>query len=128
LSQIAYVASGALGFAVFAPSATLPAGMLRVLGPTGGYLMAYPLAAFATGWLAERGWDRRYATSILAMLVGLATIYLGGVSWLAVAYVGSLQGAATMGLLPFVLLDVLKVAAAAMILPKAWRLVGRRLV
>jgi len=127
MTQIIYVTSGVLGLAVFAPSPTLPPGMLRVLGPTGGYLMAYPLAAFVTGWLSEQGWDRRYATSLLAMLAGLATIYVGGVSWLAAAHVGSLSGALTFGLLPFVLLDVLKVTAAAMILPKAWRLAGRRL-
>ena len=44
----------------------------RLLGPTGGYLMAYPIAAFVTGWLAERGFDRRYTTAVVAMLAGLA--------------------------------------------------------
>lgn len=128
ISQVVYVTSGALGLAVFAPAAGLPPGMLRLLGPTGGYLMAYPLAAFATGWLSEQGWDRRYVTSLLAMLVGLVTIYAGGVSWLAVAHLGgSFRTALTAGLVPFVLLDVLKVTAAAMILPKAWRSFGRRL-
>ena len=58
-AQALYVIAGMSGLAVFAPSATLPPGVLRVLGPTGGYLLAYPVAAFATGWLAEHGWDRR---------------------------------------------------------------------
>ena len=67
---------------MFAPSATLPPGALRLLGPTGGYLLAYPVAAFVTGWLAERGWDRRYLTSFVAMLAGLASSTSAGVSWL----------------------------------------------
>ncbi len=125
-TQAIYIAAGAMGFAVFSPSTTLPAGWLRLIGPTGGYLMAYPLAAFATGYLAERGWDRRYGTSLLAMLVGLGIIYLGGVSWLIVAFQPSIGAAVAAGIAPFVALDVLKAAAAAWVLPRTWRLLGRR--
>jgi len=124
LAQVLYVMLGAAGMAVFAPSATLPPGMLRLVGPTGGYLLAYPLAAYVVGYLAERGWGRRYATSFGAMLAGLVVIYAGGVSWLAVAYTHSLTAALTMGLAQFVLLDVAKAVVAAMLLPQAWRLVG----
>jgi biotin transport system substrate-specific component len=127
LSQVLYVLAGALGVAVFSPSVTLPPGPLRLLGPTGGYLMAYPLAAFVTGWLAEHGWDKRYLTSFAAMLVGLAVIYLGGVSWLAAMFLPSPGTAVAAGIAPFLVLDVLKVAAAAMILPQNWRLIGRHL-
>jgi len=125
LTQVLYVALGAAGFAVFAPSTTLPPGFLRLVGPTGGYLLSYPLAAFVTGLLAERGWDRRYLSSALAMLAGLAVIYVGGVSWLAVAYTHSVSQAVTLGLAQFVVLDVLKIVAAAMVLPRAWRVLGR---
>jgi biotin transport system substrate-specific component len=125
-SQVLYLAAGVAGLPVFAPSVTLPPGMLRLIGPTGGYLLAYPIAAFVTGWLAERGWDRRYVTAAAAMLTGLAIIFLGGVSWLAASVTHSLAGALTGGLAPFVALDVVKVAAAAALLPQAWRLVGRR--
>jgi biotin transport system substrate-specific component len=90
--------------------------------------MAYPLAAFITGWLSEHGWDRRYLTSFAAMLAGLAVIYLGGVAWLSVAFTSSPRAAVTAGIAPFLVLDVLKIAAAAMILPQTWRLVGKRLV
>ena len=127
VSQVMYVLAGAMGLAVFSPSLTLPPGAARVLGPTGGYLMAYPLAAFVTGWLSEQGWDRRYITSFAAMLVGLAVIYAGGVSWLA-TFLPSPGAAVAAGIAPFLLLDVLKVAAASMILPQAWRLIGRRLI
>src|SRR5688572_15851403 len=81
-SQVLYLVAGLIGLPVFAASATLPPGPLRLLGPTGGYLMAYPLAAFVTGYLAERGFDRKYVTSVLAMLAGLLVIYSAGVTWL----------------------------------------------
>src|SRR5688572_31427558 len=54
-SQVLYLLAGIAGLPVFAASATLPPGPLRLIGPTGGYLMSYPLAAFLTGWLAQRG-------------------------------------------------------------------------
>jgi biotin transporter BioY len=65
---------------VFAFSPELPQGAARLVGPTGGYLMAYPFAAFVTGMLATRGFDRRYLTSVLAMAAGLAVIFAGGVT------------------------------------------------
>src|SRR5688572_57349 len=81
-SQILYLIAGLAGLPVFAASATLPPGPLRLLGPTGGYLMAYPIAAFVTGYLAERGFDRRYFSTVLAMLAGLAIVYAFGTTWL----------------------------------------------
>lgn len=122
-SQIVYLALGMAGAQVFAPSLTLPPGLLRLAGPTGGYLMAYPLAAFVTGWLAERGGDRRYGTALLAMLAGLAVIYLGGVSWNA-WLLGSWSAAMATSVLPFLVPDVLKAAAAAWLLPAASRFAG----
>ncbi len=127
-SQILYLAAGVAGLPVFAASAVLPLGAARLLGPTGGYLMAYPLAAFLTGRLAERGLDRRYSTSLLAMIAGLAVIFTGGVTWLALLQPGpvGLGHALHAGLYPFVALDLLKLCAAAAILPALWRLVGPR--
>ncbi len=131
-SQVLYLAVGIAGLPVFAASATLPPGALRLLGPTGGYLMAYPVAAFVAGYLAERGFDRRYITSVLAMFAGLAIIFVSGVTWLGLfartltgsAPVG-MQAALATGLYPFILPDVIKLALAAGLVPALWRLVGR---
>jgi biotin transport system substrate-specific component len=121
-SQVLYLLAGIAG---------LPPGALRLLGPTGGYLMAYPFAAFLTGYLAERGLDRRYLTSVLAMLAGLIVVYAFGATWLGVfARTGSsapigLHAALVTGVYPFIAADVLKLLAAAGILPGFWWLSGR---
>lgn len=127
-SQIAYLLAGIAGLPVFAASPVLPQGPLRLIGPTGGYLMAYPFAAFATGWLAERGFDRRYITSVVAMAVGLTVIFTFGVAWLALFAQPSpagFDGAIRAGLLPFLPADVVKLFVAAAILPGLWKLTGR---
>ncbi len=123
-SQCFYLMAGAAGLPVFALSADLSMGLMRLLGPTGGYLMAYPLAAAVVGALAQRGLDRRIGGSVLAMLAGLAVLFAGGVAWLAKDT--GWQTALLLGFYPFVLVDVLKVAAAATLLPTAWRLLGRQ--
>ena len=132
-SQVLYLMAGIAGLPVFAASATLPPGAFRLLGPTGGYLMAYPIAAFVTGYLAERGFARRYAASILAMAAGLAVIYTFGTLWLAF-FARTLTGSAAVGLnaalaagvYPFVIPDLIKLGAAAGIVPAIWRLLGTR--
>ena len=127
-SQILYLALGVAGLPVFAASVTLPPGLLRLLGPTGGYLMSYPIAAFLTGFLAERGFDRRYLTAFLAMLAGLAVIYASGAIWLGL-FVGrpavGLATALALGVYPFVAADLMKLLVAASVLPGVWRLFGR---
>ena len=115
--------------AVFAHSPALPQGILRLLGPTGGFLMAYPFAAFLAGWLAERGFDRRYLTSILAMTAGLGLIFAVGVLWFAwfaqPAPVG-LSAALRLAFYPFIAVDILKIVLAALVLPSVWKFMGAR--
>jgi biotin transport system substrate-specific component len=125
LTQALYLLAGAAGLSVFTPSVTLPPGALRLAGPTAGYLWAYPVAAFVTGYLAERGWDRRYWTSLAAMVLGLGIIFAGGVSWLAIAFAPSIGDALSQGFLGFIGPDLVKAAVAASILPQAWKLLGR---
>ena len=131
-SQVVYIAAGIAGLPVFAASVALPPGVLRLLGPTGGYLLAYPLAAFVAGYLGARGFDRRYLTSVAAMAAGLAIIYAGGVLWLGLFATAAGRSAAiglgpalATGLYPFVLADLLKLAFAATVVPGLWRIVGR---
>jgi biotin transport system substrate-specific component len=131
-SQVLYLIAGIAGLPVFAASATLPPGVLRLLGPTGGYLMAYPLAAFLTGYLAERGFDRRYATSVLAMAAGLLVVYTFGTVWLGLfARLGTgsaaigLAAAFLAGVVPFIPADAVKLLGAAGIVPGIWTLIGR---
>jgi biotin transport system substrate-specific component len=127
-SQILYLTAGLAGLPVFAASSVLPQGPLRLIGPTAGYLMAYPFAAFVTGWLAERGFDRRYLTSVIAMAAGLILIFAGGVTWLALfarpASAGFEQ-ALRAGFLPFIPADIVKLFLAASILPAVWKITGR---
>ena len=127
-SQVLYLAAGIAGLPVFAASPVLPQGALRLLGPTGGYLMAYPLAAFVAGWLAERGLDRRFWTSVVAMAAGLAVVFTCGVAWLAwfARPAAGVTVALGTGLFPFLPADIVKLLVAAAIMPAAWKLLGTR--
>ena len=122
-SQIAYLSLGIAGLPVFAASPILPQGVARLLGPTGGYLMAYPFAAFVAGSLAECGFDRRYRTAVLAMVCGLAVVFAGGVLWLAfgVQPARGVSVALATGFYPFVLPDLAKLCVAAGVMPGLWR-------
>lgn len=118
-SMLLYIAEGALGLPFFAGGAS---GLHVLVGATAGYLLGFVIAAFAIGWCAERGWDRRFRTSILIFIAGSLIIYLFGVAWLAFV-LGSLQKAIIAGLLPFLIGDAIKLLGAAAALPAAWRLV-----
>lgn len=125
-SQLLYLALGVAGLPVFALSPALPQGAARLFGPTGGYLMAYPFAAFLTGWLAERGFDRRYLTALIAMLCGLGLVFLGGVWWLMIAGTRlSLSSALAAGFYPFAVADFAKLLVASAVMPALWAVVGR---
>ena len=122
LAVLAYIAEGLAGLPVFAGGA---AGLARLFGPTGGYLVGFVAAAFLVGWLAERGWDRRFGTTLAAMTLGNLVIYSVGAVWLAV-FVGGLSGAWSLGVLPFLPGDTLKIVLAAVLLPGGWKLLGTR--
>jgi biotin transport system substrate-specific component len=121
LALVTYLVEGAAGLPVFAGG---QAGSGAFTGVTVGYRLAFPVAAFLVGWLAERGWDRRPLSTALAMVLGNLVIYLGGVSWLALL-LGPEQ-AITKGLLPFLPGDLLKLLLAVALLPTGWALVGRQ--
>jgi biotin transport system substrate-specific component len=126
-SQILYLALGIAGLPLFAASPILPQGAARLLGPTGGYLMAYPFAAFVAGSLAERGFDRRYLTALLAMVCGLAVVFCGGLLWLVLASSPhGFRASLAIGFYPFIVADLLKVVAAAAVMPGVWKFTGTR--
>jgi biotin transport system substrate-specific component len=114
-----YLAEGALGLPFFAGGAH---GIEIVIGATGGYLIGFIAAAYVIGLLAERGLERSVRTSLVPFLVGTLIIYVCGVAWLAVV-LGSFGDALKFGLIPFLLGDAIKLIAAALALPAAWRLV-----
>lgn len=122
LTTLAYVGLGVLGAPVFAGGAHGPT---VVLSSTGGYLLGMVLAAVLVGRTAERGWDRRLAASLGAMLLGTLAIYAAGAAWLAVVLEVAPLRALELGVVPFVIGDVVKAACAAVVLPVAWRLVNR---
>ena len=121
---LGYMLVGALGFDVFAGSSAEAAGLTYMMGGTGGYLVGYVLATLALGALAQRGWDRSVVKMAGAMLIGNALIYVPGLLWLGELY-GWDKPILQWGLTPFLVGDAIKLALAALILPAAWKLVGR---
>ncbi len=109
-AMLLYLAEGAAGLPVFSPAG--PGGLAQLLGPTGGYLMAYPAAAFAAGWIAGR-WRRAFSKLALAALAGEIVLFTGGVAWLMALTHAPLAQAAWFGLYPFLFAEVIKVLSAA---------------
>ncbi len=123
LAILLYLVEGLAGMPVFAG---MTSGMVKLLGPTGGYLMALPFAATLVGWLAQRGWDRRVPTALAMFGFGNLIIYAIGASWLNI-YKDTFGQISVMwaGVYPFLLGDALKIVVAALVLPGAWALFGR---
>lgn len=118
-SMVLYMAVGALGLPVFAGGAS---GLTYLAGATLGYLIGFVAAAYLIGLLAEQGLERSVQTSILPFLVGTAVIYICGITWLTIV-LGSLSQAIAAGLLPFLIGDAIKLIAASIALPVAWKIV-----
>ena len=123
MAMIAYLVEGASGLPFFFGGS---GGILHLLGPTGGYLVAFPAAAFITGAFAEHGWDKRFLTAIAAMTIGSVLIILSGWAWFslsthtpaAVAFVNSVA--------KFIPGEIIKVLLAAAALPSGWALLKRK--
>ena len=122
MAVIAYLIEGALGLPFFAGGG---AGIVRFFGPTGGYLVAFPAAAFITGAFAEHGWDKRYLTAVAAMAIGSVVILLGGLAWFTILTNTPPVAAFKLAVLPFLAGDVIKIALAAAVLPTGWALLRR---
>jgi biotin transport system substrate-specific component len=122
LAVVAYLVEGASGLPFFRGG---NGGWLYLaVSPTAGYLLAYPLAAFLTGWLAERGWDKRFLTAAAAIGLGSIVILFGG--WLGLLRFYSAPQAFALGVVPFIIGDIVKIALAAAALPSGWALLRRK--
>lgn len=124
LSMVLYGVVGMLGVPVFSGATGGPG---VVFGATGGYIVGFIAAAATIGYLARRTWDRGWLTAPIAFLTGSVVIYAFGLPWLSLALGGlDLQTTLAYGLVPFVVGDIVKAVFAGLLLPFAWRLVGRR--
>lgn len=111
---LVYLVEGASGLPVFTPS-ILHGGIAQILGPTGGFLMAYPLVAFVAGWIYERTGKRnarRFGSAVLSGVAAELVLFAGGLSWLALL-THSVATAFRFGLYWFVFAEVIKVLMAA---------------
>jgi biotin transport system substrate-specific component len=125
LCVLTYLAEGLLGLPVFSQG---KAGLAAFLGPTGGYLVGFVGAAYLVGALAQRGWDRRSATTILMMVLGDVVLYACGLAWLLclvhlLAQPLGGKGVLAIGLYPFLAGEVVKIALAMALLPGGWKMI-----
>ena len=122
LATMLYVLLGVAGLPVYADASY---GIDVLIGVTGGYLVGSVLAAALTGFLAEKAWDRRVVSAVPAMLLGELVIFTVGVGWLMVVLDVGLGHGLALGLVPFVVGEIVKLTAAGLLLPGAWKLVDR---
>jgi biotin transport system substrate-specific component len=119
-AALLYLLEGFAGMPVFAQG---HGGPLWLTGPTAGYLYSYPLAAWLAGFISERNWASGTLRAIAGMLAALTVIYAGGWSWLALQ--AGPHRAFLIGILPFFVADIVKVALGASLLPQAQKLIAR---
>jgi biotin transport system substrate-specific component len=121
-SQLIYWVMGAAGLPFFI-NAT--GGWEAATGATAGYLVGFIVAAWVVGSFAERGVDRTVDMALPAFLAGNTIIYIFGVTWLLVSVpsITTMTQALTLGFLPFVIGDAVKILAAGLLLPAAWKMV-----
>jgi biotin transport system substrate-specific component len=120
---IAYLAEGAIGLPVFAGPV---GGLAPLVGPTAGYLYGFVLAAFATGWLSQRSWDRSVVWLFVAMGIGHVLILGAGFMWLAFGMKLGADKAWLVGIVPFIAASLVKNALGATLVPAIRRLLAPR--
>jgi biotin transport system substrate-specific component len=123
MAIIVYLIEGASGLPFFYGGTS---GIPHLLGPTGGYLIAFPAAAFITGAFAEHGWDKRFLTAAASMAIGSAVIMLSGWGWFALITNTPPLAAFKLTVLQFIPGDIVKILLAAAVLPSGWALLKRR--
>jgi biotin transporter BioY len=122
MAMIAYLIEAASGLPFFSGG---HGGLLYLMGPTGGYLIAFPAAAYITGAFAEHGWDRRFLTATAAMAIGSAIVMLSGWAWFSVIMRTSPMLTVYATVIKFIPGDIIKISLAAAVLPSGWKLLRR---
>ena len=122
----AYLLLGVQGLPVFAGTPEKGIGLAYVMGPTGGYLLGFLIAAYVVGLLARSGWDRSMPAMAAAMAVGLLCVYVPGVIWLSATWGAALgwENWYAYGVKTFLWVDALKLVVAVLAFPAIWKLVG----
>lgn len=123
MAMVAYLIEGASGLPFFYGG---HGGIQHLLGPTGGYLVAFPAAAFITGAFAEHGWDKRFLTAAAAMAIGSLLILLAGWAWFSVVMRTTPIPAFELSVKPHIIGDIVKILLAAAVLPTGWKLLNRK--
>ncbi|MCP4009715.1 MAG: biotin transporter BioY [Proteobacteria bacterium] len=120
-----YLLQGAFGLPVFQGTPEKGLGLAYMMGPTGGYLAGFFVAAVVCGKLAQKGWDKRFSTMALGMILGNAIIYAFGLAWLG-SLIGWDQPVLQYGMIPFLVGDLIKIAIAVALVPMIWKRVNRK--
>lgn len=122
MAMIVYLAEGAVGLPFFSSG---QGGIGHLLGQSGGYLIAFPAGAFITGAFAENGWDKRFWTAAVAMVVGSIIILLAGMAWFSILMHTSPLAAFLINL-KYIPGDIIKILLAAAVLPTGWAMLKRK--
>ena len=117
LSQVLYLVAGVAGAAAFAWSPVLLPGAARLLGPTGGFLLAFPVAAAVAGVLSDRSVTRGVIGTMAAMAAGLVALYAGGIAWASLFVPAATSAGVVATFAPYALADLVKVALVAPFVP-----------
>jgi biotin transport system substrate-specific component len=122
ITMIVYLLEGAIGLPFFSGG---HGGLLHLMGPTGGYLVAFPAGAYITGAFAEHGWDRKFLTAAVGMAIGSLVIMLSGWLWFSLVMRTSPAITLFATVLKFIPGDLIKISLAAAVLPSGWKLLKR---
>ncbi|BDI22713.1 biotin transporter BioY [Herbiconiux sp. L3-i23] len=123
IAMVLYAIVGALGAPIFSDAS---AGWSVLLGPTGGYIVGFVLAAALTGWLAEREWDRRFLGGMVSYLAGSAIVFAVGLPWLGFTLGLTVEQTLVSGLYPFIVGGIVKAVVAAGLIRAGWFFASRK--
>lgn len=112
LVQLIYIALGVIGVPVFS---NFSGGLGKLIGPTGGYILAYPIMAYVIAWILEKNQKKTFICYILSMLAALFICYTIGTIWLAFVTKMGLYKAIFTGVIQFIAIDFIKVLLSAML-------------